>query len=206
MASQTKPPAALRIVLVDEDDQRAATLTEALRAVGCDVVARLSTSEDLLEAVDRARADVVLVDMDSPARDVLDSCASVSRAKPLPIVFFARDADSGTIERAVQAGVSAYVVDQLAEHRLRPILDVAIARFREHQALRKELEETRTRLADRRDIDRAKAILGRARGLDEAAAYELLRKTAMQRRMTIGDAARMVINAADLLHPGTGGP
>jgi response regulator NasT len=194
----------LRVMLVDENDERAATLIGALREAGYDVVARFSCSDNLVEAVAAARADVVLVDMDNPARDMLDSCAAVSRLQPLPIVLFARDSNTETISSAVQAGVSAYVVGGMPEQRLRSIMDVAIARFREHQALRAELETTRTRLADRRDIDRAKAILGRARGLTEPAAYEALRKSAMERRMTIGDAARTVLAAADLFHPDSG--
>lgn len=196
----------LRVMLVDENDERAATLIRALREAGYDVVARVSCSDDLLDAVGRARVDVVLVDMDNPARDMLDSCAAVSRVQPLPIVFFARDSDSDTISSAVRAGVSAYIVGGMPEQRMRSIMDVAVARFQEHQALREELEQTRTRLADRRDIERAKAILGRARGLSESAAYEALRKSAMERRMTIGDAARTVIAAADLFQPDCGEP
>lgn len=189
----------LRVVLVDDDTTRAAFLTQALHAMGHDVVARLSASEDLLASVRRVQPDVILVDMDNPARDVLDSCAAVTQEVPRPIVFFAHNADSDTIAQAVRAGVSAYIVDGMAEHRLKPILDVAIARFQEHQKLREELEDMRTRLADRRDVERAKSTLARIRKLNEAQAYALLRKSAMARRITIGEAARTVLEAADLL-------
>lgn len=189
----------LRVVLVDDDAARSAFVTQALLALGHDVVARLSASEDLLTAVRRMRPDVILVDMDNPARDVLDNCAAVTQEVPRPIVFFARDADPDTISQAVRAGISAYIVDGMAAHRLKPILDVAIARFREHQKLRNELDEMRTRLADRRDVERAKAMLVKLRKLDEAQAYSLLRKNAMTRRVTIGEAARTVLAAAELL-------
>lgn len=188
----------LRVMLVDDDDARAAFVTQALLASGNDVVARLSATEDLLAAVRRVQPDVVLVDMDNPARDVLDNCAAVTQEVPRPIVFFARSADPDTIAEAVKAGVSAYVVDGMTPGRLQPILDVAIARFREHQKLRGELEDMRTRLADRRDVERAKATLARLRKLDEAAAYALLRRSAMARRITIGEAARTVLAAAEL--------
>lgn len=197
-AAAVRPAASLRMVLVDDDADRAAFVTQALRATGHDVVARLSANEDLLSAVRRLRPDVVLVDMDNPARDVLDSCAAVTQQVPRPIIFFARDSDPETIARAVRAGVSAYIVDGMAAHRLKPILDVAIARFREHQKLRGELDDMRTRLADRRDVERAKAMLARVRRLDEAAAYALLRRSAMARRVTIGEAARTVLAAAEL--------
>ncbi len=189
----------LRIVLVDDDSERAAFVTEALREAGHDVVARLSANDDLLAAVRRARADIVLVDMDNPARDMLENCAVVTQQEPRPIVLFTRESDPDTIARAVRAGVTAYIVDGMAPNRLKPILDVAIARFREHQKLRDELDDTRTRLADRRDVDRAKAVLMRLRQLDEEAAYALLRKSAMARRITLGEAARTVLAASDLL-------
>lgn len=193
-----RPAVSLRVMLVDDDDARTAFVTQALLATGNDVVARLSSTEDLLAAVRRVQPDVVLVDMDNPARDVLDNCAAVTQQVPRPIVFFANNADPDTIAEAVKAGVSAYIVDGLTESRLKPILDVAIARFREHQKLRDELEDMRTRLADRRDVERAKAMLAKLRKLDEAAAYALLRRSAMARRITIGEAARTVLAAAEL--------
>lgn len=189
----------LRIVLVDDDSKRAAFVTEALRESGHDVVARLSANDDLLAAVRRVRADIVLVDMDNPARDMLENCAAVTQQEPRPIVLFTRESDPDTIACAVRAGVTAYIVDGMAPNRLKPILDVAIARFREHQKLRVELDDTRTRLADRRDVDKAKAVLMRLRQLDEDAAYTLLRKSAMARRITLGEAARTVLAASDLL-------
>ena len=188
----------LRVMLVDDDDARAAFVTQALLATGYDVAARLSSAEDLLAAVRRVQPDVVLVDMDNPARDVLDNCAAVTQEVPRPIVFFANNADPDTIAEAVKAGVSAYVVDGLTESRLKPILDVAIARFGQHQKLRDELEDMKTRLADRRDVERAKAMLAKLRKLDEAAAYALLRRSAMARRITIGEAARTMLAAAEL--------
>lgn len=194
----------LRVMLVDDDDARTAFVTQALLATGNDVVARLSSTEDLLAAVRRVQPDVVLVDMDNPARDVLDNCAAVTQQVPRPIVFFANNADPDTIAEAVKAGVSAYIVDGLTESRLKPILDVAIARFREHQKLRDELEDMRTRLADRRDVERAKAMLAKLRKLDEAAAYALLRRSAMARRITIGEAARTMLAAAELFETPSG--
>ncbi|MGQ0621218.1 MAG: ANTAR domain-containing response regulator [Panacagrimonas sp.] len=193
-----QPPMSLRVMVVDDDDARAAFVAQALQDSGYDVVARISAAEDLLAAVRRVQPDVVLVDMDNPVRDVLDSCAAVTQEVPRPIVFFARNAEPDTIAEAVRAGVSAYVVDGLTAPRLKPILDVAIARFKEHQKLRNELQDMRTRLADRRDVERAKATLAKLRKLDESQAYALLRRSAMARRITIGEAARTVLAAAEL--------
>lgn len=190
---------ALRIILVDDDHERSAYLTSSLENADYQVVARLSAQDDLLRTVEQLDADVVLVDMDNPARDMLENCASMTAKSPHPIVLFTKQSDPQTISNAVRAGVTAYIVDGIDANRLKPILDVAIAQFKEHQKILADLDDTKTRLADRRDIDRAKSILMRLRQLDENAAYALLRKNAMTKRITLGDAARTVLAAAELI-------
>lgn len=189
----------MRVMLVDDDPDRLKLLEHAMSEAGHEIVARLDSNADLVAAVAQATPDIILIDVDSPSRDTLESLAVIHRDQPRPIVLFAARSDSDTIERAMRAGVSSYVVAGMSTERLQPILDVAIARFEQFQSLRRELEEARTRLADRRDIDRAKGLLMQRRGLDEAAAYEMLRKMAMSRHLKIGDAARAVIAAAELL-------
>lgn len=192
----------LRIILVDDDQDRSAFLTASLVEANFSVVAQLTAQDNLLPVVQQLEADVVLVDMDSPARDMLENCASMTAKAPHPIVLFTKQSDPGTIAEAVRAGVTAYIVDGIDTSRLKPILDVAIAQFKQHQKLLADLDDTRTRLADRRDIDRAKAILMRVRQLDENAAYALLRRNAMTRRITLGEAARIVLAAAEMLDQG----
>jgi response regulator NasT len=189
----------MRIMLVDDDPARTEQVEQALTAAGYHVCVRLDTQADLMREVQRHSPDVILIDVDAPGRDTLESLNRISSDCPRPVVMFAGDGDGDTIRRAVRAGVSAYVVDGMSPQRLKPILDVAIARFHEHQALKQELEEARTRLADRRDVERAKGLLMQRRSLTEPQAYELLRKMAMDRSLKIGDAARALIAAADLL-------
>jgi response regulator NasT len=189
----------MRIMLVDDDPSRRQQVEQALQEAGYEVGVRLDTQADLIAEVQRHQPDVILIDVDAPGRDTLESLNRISSDSPRPIVMFAGDGDAETIRRAVRAGVSAYVVDGLATQRLKPVLEVAIARFHEYQALRRELEETRGRLADRRDVDRAKGLLMQRRQLSEPQAYEMLRKMAMDRSLRIGDAARALIAAADLL-------
>lgn len=191
----------LRIILIDDDIERSGYLTSTLQQTGYIVVAQLSAQDDLLRVVEQNEADIVLVDMDNPARDMLENCASMNAKRPHPVVLFTQQSDPQTISEAVRAGVTAYIVDGMDASRLKPILDVAIAQFKEHQKLLADLDDTRTRLADRRDIDRAKAILMRLKNLDENAAYSLLRKNAMSKRITLGDAARIVLAAAELIDP-----
>lgn len=189
----------LRIMLVDDKPER----REALASLGlcseCAVVATASPSDDLLEQIARHRPDVILIDMDAPSRDTLENLRSVQSTLPRPMVMFSQDGDRETIRRAVAAGVSAYVVDGVQPHRVRPILDAAIARFEQYRELAQELDKTRTQLQERKQIDRAKGLIMRQRGLSEPEAYQLLRKAAMDRNLRMAEVAEQVIAAAELL-------
>ena len=186
-------------MLVDDHSPRRAVLEEALAAEGNTVVARLDTSADLLHEVRVHQPDVILIDVDAPGRDTLESLGRIHRDLPRPIVMFSAAGDRDTIRRAVHAGVTAYIVDGLNGERLKSIIDVAIARFDEFHTLRRELDDTRTRLADRQDVERAKGLLMKHRKISEDAAYALLRKVAMDRGLRLGEAARIVIAAAEIL-------
>lgn len=198
MNNKTGNPA-LRVMLVDDVQGRAAILDRALRDNGYEVVARVGTDEDLLRRVDEIHPDIIIIDMESPDRDILEHMRMITRDKPKPIVMFAEKSDSETIEQAVRAGVSAYIVDGLSNNRLKPIMDVAIARFREFHALKEELQRTKTDLADRKDIEKAKGIIMQQRKCDESEAYSALRKMAMDTNKKLGEIARSVIEVANLL-------
>ena len=197
MPSQS--PSTLKVMLVDDQPARAALLEQALRDNHFSVIARLSSAAGLAEQVEKLQPDIIIIDIESPDRDTLENMAILHRDNPRPVVMFAEEGDSGTIERAVRAGVSAYVVDGLNPSRVKPIVDVAIARFREFQALRQELQETRSQLADRKQIDRAKGLLMKQRGLDEQEAYAAMRKMAMDRGQKIGEVANNIIAVLELL-------
>lgn len=188
----------LRVMLVDDVPGRAAILERALQDGGYDVVARFGTDENLLQHVNQIQPDIIIIDMESPDRDILEHLRMISRDKPKPIVMFAEKSDSETIEQAVRAGVSAYVVDGLSDKRMKPIMDVAIARFREFQALKDELHRTKMDLADRKDIEKAKGIIMKQRKCSEPEAYSALRKIAMDSNKKLGDVARSIIDVADL--------
>ena len=189
----------LRVMLIDQNRSRAAILEQALLDNGYEVVARSSVEDNLLQRISEAKPDIIIVDMESPDRDTLESMRSISRDQPRPIVMFTERSDQISISEAVKAGVSAYVVDGMNPGRLNAIMEVAIARFREFQALRNELEETRNRLEDRKLIDKARGILMKHKGMSESDAYNVLRKMAMDRNIKIGEAARNIITVVDLL-------
>lgn len=189
----------LRVALVDEKAERSSDLEAALASEGYEVVARLAGSADLRARLAQLAPDVVIVDMSSPDRDVLEDMQRIHRELPRPIVMFVDESDSESIRAAVAAGVSAYVVDGLKSRSVQPIIEAAIARFQAFQALRSELEAARSSLAERKLVERAKGILMKRREIDEQAAYDLLRKTAMDRKLKLAEVARQLIDAAELL-------
>jgi len=197
--SPRKPAAPLRVMLVDDDADRLDLMQQAMDVSGHRVIARLASRDDLRVAIDQHRPDVILIEVDAPSRDTLESLGQVTRDRPRPIVLFASQTDPDTTRRAIRAGVSAYVVDGMAPSRLKSVIEVAIARFDEHQALIREIENNKIRLADRRDVESARAMLMQKRGLSESDAYELLRTIAMSRKLKIGDAARALLTVIDLL-------
>ena len=194
-----RPGFRVRVLVVDEIEQRAEILREGLRQAGCEVAASLSPPFALLEAIESEKPDVIVIDTDSPSRDVLEHLAMVTQRTPRPIVMFANDGAPATIRKAVRAGVSAYVVDGFDPARLGTIVEVAVARFENFQALRGQLADANLRLAERKIVDRAKGLLMKGRSLDEETAYALLRKMAMDRKLKLAEIAQRVVDAADLL-------
>jgi two-component system, response regulator / RNA-binding antiterminator len=190
----------LRVLLVDNTPERVSSLKKALDAMEDVVVAcTLDSAFELLRHVAEHAPDVVLIDTESPSRDVLEQLAAVSSSAPRPVVLFTGDAHDDTIRSALRAGVSAYIVDGISPGRLGPIMRIAMERFEADQRLRAELEDTRTRLADRKVLDRAKGILMKQRGMSEDEAFSALRSLAMQRGIRLGEAAQQVVDIAGLL-------
>lgn len=193
------PRTLLKILVIDESRQRAGDICAALALAGHQVVAVLANADNLADEVARIRPDMILIDTDAPSRDTLEHLAAMDRDMPRPVVIFAQESDDATIRGAIQAGVAAYVVDGLEPGRIRPVIDVAVARFEAHQALKKELAEATQKLSDRKLIDRAKGILMKSRGLDEEGAYAALRRLAMDRGRPLAAVARDVVDMAKLL-------
>jgi len=189
----------LSVLLVDDDPERAAIVEPALREAGYEVVTVVDTAAAMLAQVRARRPDVIIIDRDSPDRDTLEHVCMITRDDPRPIVMFTQDKDRTLMREALEAGVSAYVVDGLSVERVRPIVEVALARFEQWQALRRELDQAQTNLAERKVIERAKGIVMKQRRCTEDEAYVLLRKLAMDRNQRLAQVAESVITMAELL-------
>ena len=188
-----------KILVIDENPIRRAILDAGLKDAGFSDITLLDDTHGLLERIYAVDPDVIIIDLQNPSRDVLEQMFQVSRIVRRPIAMFVDQSDRATIEKAIDAGVSAYIVDGLKRERVRAILDMTISRFGAFQRLRAELEETKSALKERKVIEKAKGILMKSRGLDEEAAYTLLRRTAMSKGKRIGDIAESLVSAIDLL-------
>jgi response regulator NasT len=188
----------LKIVIVDKNPVRAAILEEGLREAGHFQVVRIDDTGHLLARVYAIDPDVILIDLENPSRDVLEQMFQVSRAVRRPVAMFVDQSDKASIEAAVDAGVSAYIVGGLRKDRVQNILDLCVSRFNAFARLQDELDRAKSALEERKAIDRAKGILMAAKKLSEDAAYALLRKTAMNENKKIAEVAQSVITAAEL--------
>ncbi|WP_417318597.1 ANTAR domain-containing response regulator [Emcibacter sp.] len=189
----------LKIVVADMNRARANMVTQALRGAGYEVIGETAEGEELLLLMTHENPDVVIIDIDSPDRDTLEQVSEISEHNKCPIVMFTHDNRPEQIEAAVDAGVSAYVVDGLSAERVKPVVDVAVARFKKYRSLQEKLDHANQALSDRKYIDRAKGILMKQQGLDEEAAYQKMRKMAMDQHIKVARLARKIIEAAELL-------
>jgi two-component system, response regulator / RNA-binding antiterminator len=189
----------LSIVVVEKDRERALMIVDGLRAAGEFDVFVISEEAGLARRIAERNPDLVLIDAGNPSRDALEDLTTASAPLRRPVAMFVDQSDASMTKAAIEAGMSAYVVDGLRPERLRPILDAAIARFHMVQKIRVELVETRRALEERKLIDRAKGILMRARGIGEEEAYGVLRKAAMDQGKKLVDMAQALVIATDLL-------
>jgi response regulator NasT len=194
-------PTTLSILIIDENRLRVSVIEAGLREAGHDNLTIVHDVTGIARRIAEIEPDVIIISLENPNRDMLENMFQLSRAVKRPIAMFVDRSDQAEIEAAVEAGVSAYVVDGLKRERVKPILDMAISRFNAFSRMTRELEEARSELENRKLIDRAKGILMSTRGLGEADAYALLRKTAMNQNRKISEIAESLITAAGLLAP-----
>lgn len=190
----------IRILIVDAKAERSRELDRALAEAGFDVVTTVDEQDDLYSTMERTKPDAVIVDAALPGRDTLEHLGQLGKRYPKPMIMLAEEETPELTQQAARAGVSAYVVDNVMPALVRSMVNVAIASFESHRALKGELSRTQETMTQRRTIDRAKSLVMENRGVGEDAAYQYLRKTAMNRRMTIHELAQELLAATGRKH------
>jgi two-component system, response regulator / RNA-binding antiterminator len=189
----------LTILVIDENTIRASIIEEGLREAGHARVTVIHEVQGVARIIDTLRPDVIIIDIENPNRDMMEHLFQLTRTVGRPIAMFVDRSDTASIEAAVDAGVSAYIVDGLKKERVKPILDMAVSRFNAFDRLQRELADAKSALEKRKIVERAKGILMKMRGLSEEEAFALLRQTAMNEKKKMSDIAQSVVTAAGLL-------
>lgn len=189
----------LRVLLVNDTNKQVGRLRAALIQAGCEIVEEVSSALMIPKKVAELRADVVIIDTESPSRDVLEQICVVTQDEPRPIVMVSEDTQPSAIKAAIKAGVSAYVVEDIDKHRLSAVLDIAQARFEIDQSLMQQIRQAESRLNERKVVERAKGLLMQLRSMTEPEAFHAMRKIAMDRNIRIIDVAKKLLSMNELL-------
>lgn len=189
----------LRILLINDTPKKVGRLRAALIEAGFEVIDESGLIIDLPARVEAVRPDVILIDSDSPGRDVMEQVCLVTRDQPRPIVMFTDEQNPDVMRQAIQSGVSAYIVEGIQSQRLKPILDVAMVRFESDQALRAQLNARDQQMAERKRVELAKGMLMQMKNCNEEEAYTLMRRQAMSRQQKLIQVAEQIIAMNDLL-------
>ncbi|MBN7796737.1 ANTAR domain-containing protein [Parahaliea mediterranea] len=189
--------APLRLILVDDNPERAAAVERSLSQPGLEVVSVIATASGLLYQMAQLEPDVVVIALDSPDRDVLESLSIASAHNPRPVVMFSGSGDSRFIGDAIRAGVTAYQAEDINPERVRAVIDVAMAQFAAFDELKRELDRTRAQLAQRKVVEKAKGLLCAAHGVTEDEAFRTIRKLSMDQNRTLAETARGIIEILD---------
>lgn len=189
----------MRIAIIDTSTTRAAIISDGLREAGLDDLVLIDPAGAVVAQIEDAKPEVVLINLENPSRDLLEDFFAMSRALSRPIAMFVDQSDTESTFAAIDAGVSAYVVDGLSQQRIKPVLELAIRRFHAFSSLQRELDDAKTALAERAVIDKAKAILMKRRQINEPEAYALLRGQAMRTNRRIAEIAEAIVTSDALL-------
>ena len=184
-------------MLVDDQPDRAHLVETQLNAQGFEVLSTIPTASGLLFQMEQLQPDIVLIDLESPDRDVLESLSIINNHNPRPVLMFSPEQDPQFINQALEAGVTAYLCEDINPNKVKPAIDVAIAQFENFQKIRRQLLDTQSQLEDRKFIDRARGLLMKQHSMSEGKAFEMLRKLSMDSNRELGDTARMVIQMLD---------
>lgn len=188
----------LKVMLVDDDKARSALLAEALKNHGYDVIARVEPGPSLLAKVSQIMPDMIVIDTESPSRDMLESMSLLNEHNPMPVIMFADEDHETVVQEAIRSGVSGYIVRNTDPERVKSIMNVAIARFREYQALKQELKQTKTELESNKLVQKAKHLLIKHKNTSEQEAHKAILKMSMDQNKTMAEVAENIINVLEI--------
>ena len=186
-------------ILVIEYLSESKDLEMMLHKLNFQAVTLRSDSLDINKITNEIMPQIIVINSEKVTHPIIEFVQQLNQTYARPIILFSEDPDTQSVNKVIKAGISAYIVSGLESKRIKSIIDIAAARFKEQQQLKTELKKTRSKLEERKLIDRAKGILIKTRGFSEDEAYHTLRKLAMERNIALGEMAKNVIAMAELL-------
>jgi response regulator NasT len=189
-----------RVLLVDPMHVKFSLLKRALIENNYQIVEQITDITQITNHIDRHKPDIIMISIDAPDLVTLKKLSELRKHKPLPLILFAEKDTPHMIQHVIKAGVNAFIVDDIQIQRLPSIVNIAIARFNEQQNLEKELSTVKTKLADRKILERAKGILMSQKSMSEEEAYNSLRKMAMDKGLSMATVSENLIDAFKLLN------
>ena len=189
----------MKVMLIEDSPTSSSIVYNTLVSEGYDAPIKVGSRDDIFKKASDAKADMIIVNVVEPDAKILTQLKYISELYPVPVVIFSEKGESDVIQSAVQAGVSAFIIDGLSEKRIKPVLNVALARFSNYSKLRQELAKTKETLANRKIIEKAKGLIMQQRNCTEDEAYTLLRKIAMDRNQKLSDVAKSLLELSSLL-------
>jgi two-component system, response regulator PdtaR len=189
----------LRILIADDESIRMMSLRKQLAALGHRVIAEASNGEEAVALAAAMQPDLAILDIKMPVVDGIEAAQQITRARPIPIILLTAYNEAELVERAAQANISAYLMKPVAEEDLLPAITLALIRFRQFEALRREVSDLREALEARKIIERAKGILVRRLDLTEEEAFRRLQKQSQDSNRKLAEVAEAIVMADRLL-------
>ena len=182
-----------RVVIIDDSLGSRATLGTALMRLGFEVAGEGASAQEAIRLVQALKPDVLFLAVGLPEIDGVSAADHILEAHPLPVIILSSRRDPDVIQRAIEAGVMAYLVKPLREEELLPAIELAISRFEEFVALRKENEDLKRTLEGRKLIERAKGVLMEREKISEQQAFAKIQKASMNTRRPMVDIAQAIL-------------
>ncbi|KHK98362.1 transcriptional regulator [Microbacterium mangrovi] len=191
--SPAAAPAPRRVVVAEDESLIRLDIVEILRDNGFDVVGEAGDGETAVQLATELRPDLVIMDVKMPQLDGISAAEKLSKNHIAPVVLLTAFSQKELVERASEAGALAYVVKPFTPNDLLPAIEIALARYDQIVTLEAEVADMVERFETRKLVDRAKGLLNEKMGLSEPEAFRWIQKASMDRRLTMQDVAKAII-------------
>jgi AmiR/NasT family two-component response regulator len=191
----------LRIAVADDEPDMRDYFARILPRLGHRVVGVAQNGEELLQLCRTTNPDLVITDIKMPDLDGIDAAVRIYQGQAIPVILVSAHHDPELIKRAEADHIMGYLIKPIKQADLEPAIALAMRRFEQFEALRKESAHLKQALEDRKLIERAKGILMKRTGLDEPSAFRRLQKTASDRNLKLAEVARMIVTAEEAVGP-----